>query len=291
MSKLAKIALGFLVFLIIVGGGIGYHFYGLYEAGKGLKVRNVTIEHVDVLGVSLPLDLVPDCFRIIFSIEVENPSRYDFTIDEVKYTVYVEDNYLGEGRARSIVVPAETTTPIKLTFECTAEDILKVLGEIIKSGDTYLDYRIEGVAKIPVKVFSVKFTSIYVPFSYKGGYKLPISMPWGKPKAEWITAYWSIPIVKYGQNVTAIVEVEGPRKGTLEVIIMKNMKLLPDIKVYRRVFHVDIPPFIRKTYEIPFTPPEPSSLIVRGYYIVVKFNGEKVFEQEDKYPPRLKVER
>ena len=70
---------------------------------------------------------------------------------------------------------------------------------------------------------------------------------------------------------------------------MKDIPLWPDSQVFSRSFSISVSSGYSKRLTVTFYPKEPSSWKLRGYYIVIELNGEKVWIQPKGYPPRLKV--
>jgi len=254
------------------------------------EVKGINIENFSLEGFNPPFDFYPDAISIVFRILVFNPTDYSVELDRLVYTIYIEDHYLGSGVKERIYISANGETPLYLKFTARTGDALRIIGDMVKQGDTAVDYKIEGHITVPVKLFGIiRLLSIDVPFEKSGYYVIPIKIPGTKPTIKGINAYWSSTQVRLGSTVNAIVEVERVEaRGRLDVVIMKDIPLLPDKEVYRKT--VAVGGIIQNArYYVHFTPDEASSWKLRGYYIVIEINGVQVWVQPDGYPPRLRV--
>ena len=102
---------------------------------------------------------------------VDNPSPYSVEIERLQYMVYIEERYLGDGFKEDIYIASHATTPVYLSFRATTSDILRIVGDLIKRGDTTIDYSIKGSIRIPVKLFGIiKILSVNIRFEKKGYY-------------------------------------------------------------------------------------------------------------------------
>jgi len=110
-----------------------------------------------------------------------------------------------------------------------------------------------------------------------------------------IDAYWTVggsrvTICKLGDEVTAHVVLrasEAPVEGTIIVKIRKDLVLMPDVDVKAVKFEVFLRRDEVKEFTVTFTPNEPSSISLRGYFIEVE--GDLSWTMPNTYPPRLRV--
>lgn len=87
--------------------------------------------------------------------------------------------------------------------------------------------------------------------------------------------------VSFGSASSRVSHIPEGLEGDLEVIIMKDIPLLPDQVADRFIVgYVCGPRIITLT----FTPTEASSMTLRGYYIKLVLNGQEIFVQQDGYP-------
>jgi len=288
MGKAAKIGATLIIVILILG--MAYHLYQLYYATQNITVQAISVDNIELEGLNPPLDLIPNAINFRFKVLVDNPSPYSVEIERLQYMVYIEERYLGDGFKEDIYIASHATTPVYLSFRATTSDILRIVGDLIKRGDTAIDYSIKGFIRIPVKLFGIiKLLSVDTPFEKKGYYVIPIQLPSAKPTIRAINAYWSKTQIRLGESAQAIVEIKDGISGTINVIIMKDIPLWPDSQVFTRSFSISVPSGYSKRLTVTFYPKEPSSWKLRGYYIVIELNGEKVWIQPKGYPPRLKV--
>jgi len=110
-----------------------------------------------------------------------------------------------------------------------------------------------------------------------------------------IDAYWTVGGSKVtrcnvGDEVTAHIVLkasEAPVEGTITVKIRKDLALMPDVDVKALKFEIFLRKDEVKEFTITFTPIEPSSIRLRGYFIEVE--GDLSWTMPNTYPPRLIV--
>ena len=189
LGKATKVGATLIILMLILG--IGYHLYQLYYTAQNITIR-VSVDSIELGGLNPPLDLVPNAINLRFKVLVDNPSPYSIEIERLQYTVYIEERYLGEVVSKEdIYIASHATTPIYLSFRylsfrATTSDVLGIIGDLIKRGDTAIDYSIKGFIRgsirIPVKLFgTIKLLSVDIPFEKKGYYVIPIQPPDAKP--------------------------------------------------------------------------------------------------------------
>ena len=99
-------------------------------------------------------------------------------------------------------------------------------------------------------------------------------------------------IASKGDLIEALVRIHavGPVEGELKIVVMKDYRLLPDEELisHTEFIELDIDEEVTRVYRLEFIA-EDNPLAVKGYYIIVYFNSEKVYEMPSSYPPRLKL--
>ncbi len=112
-----------------------------------------------------------------------------------------------------------------------------------------------------------------------------------------LDVYWLVNGIKtynarVGQQIAAVVEIEVTGREmtfTISILIKKDIAYLPD-KVYTQgSITLTLKPGEKKEVRMYFTPDEVSSTTMRGYFIEVWIDSEKVYTMPSSYPPRLKV--
>lgn len=111
------------------------------------------------------------------------------------------------------------------------------------------------------------------------------------------SAYW----VAGGQPVTSVeasgaVEAHvvctaqgGPVAGSLLIKVKKDISYAPDTEYAEQAFHVDLETGASNDFHFSWIPDEPSAGSLRGYFIEVWFDGQKVQTMDSSYPPRLRA--
>lgn len=98
---------------------------------------------------------------------------------------------------------------------------------------------------------------------------------------------------KVGETIEAIVRIMargGPLHGKLTVNIKKDIPLGTDVVYVSRTFDVNLADNQELQVNLVWSPDQASDSQLRGYFIEVLFDGEKVWTMPDSYPPRLRVE-
>ena len=105
---------------------------------------------------------------------MKNPTSTSVEIDKLSYMVYVNDKFATEGTKYSILIPANSVTPLKIPAEITTSDMLNLIASLIKEGKKSINVDIKGVIDLPIKFFGVvKTVSISSPFEVPQTYALP----------------------------------------------------------------------------------------------------------------------
>jgi LEA14-like dessication related protein len=112
-------------------------------------------------GVDLrPLSLTE--MNVLFDVEVQNPNRFDLTLNSFEYTIYLNGEEIGNGHLENeLVIPSSSTTRVKAPVAARFKDWNKTL-KILITGNG-LVYKIEGKAGIQAFFGSRNF-----PFSQEG---------------------------------------------------------------------------------------------------------------------------
>jgi len=135
---------------------------------------------------------------------------------------------------------------------------------------------------IIILIIAGMYTIYKVFFAMKGEGSLLVS------KVYWLVGEKSVKETRSGTLVTAVVVLYSPTgyEGEIEVKVKKDIVLFPDetVAVVKRYFSVGKGCEI----EVKLTFKAEYSLIVRGYFIEVKWKGGK-YTMEPSYPPRLNV--
>jgi LEA14-like dessication related protein len=173
LRTVSKAVVIILVILII---GLGINFYQLSNAYDRLEIRETELMDAKLEGINpLMFDFIPEEIIYEFRVLIHNPSDYPITVDEMRYQVYVESFFLGEGIEQDISVPANSETPLYFTVITETGDTLRVMADIIFNQGDPIEYEIKGYLVVPLKLFGiVQVTTVDVPFEKTGNYRAPI---------------------------------------------------------------------------------------------------------------------
>lgn len=95
---------------------------------------------------------------LVFLVNVENPNRVDIKVDEINYTIFVNNKELSRAKTEKAVnVPANSKAQVEIPLPVTYSKIFSNLKDLMFA-DT-ATYKIEGDAKFPL---------FRVPFSKEG---------------------------------------------------------------------------------------------------------------------------
>jgi len=85
--------------------------------------------------------------NLLLGIEVQNPNRFDLTLKSFEYTVYLNNEEIGNGRLeKELLIPSSSITRIQAPVVAKFKDLGGSLKTIITSDD--LPYKIEGKTDI-----------------------------------------------------------------------------------------------------------------------------------------------
>lgn len=100
--------------------------------------------------------------NIFLGVDVQNPNRFDLTLQSLEYGVYLNHEKIGNGHLeKEILIPASSTTRVQVPVVANFKDWGKSL-KILVTGEK-LPYKIEGKA-----VIKAAFGSREFPFSKEG---------------------------------------------------------------------------------------------------------------------------
>jgi len=109
-----------------------------------VDLDQVKIRRADLNGATL-----------VFLVNVENPNSIDIKVDEINYTIFVNNKELSRARTEKAVnVPANSKAQVEIPLPVTYSKIFSNLKDLMFA-DT-ATYKIEGDAKFPL--FSVPFS-------------------------------------------------------------------------------------------------------------------------------------
>jgi len=169
LGKAANVGATIIILILILG--LGYLIYQLYHAPQSIAIRSVSVDSIELEGLNPPLDLIPNAINFRFKVSVDNQSPHSLEIERLQYVVHVEERYLGEGLKKGIYIASHATTPIYLSLRATRSDVMGIVGDRLKRGDTTIDYSIKGFIRIPIKLFGIfKILSVDISFEKKGYY-------------------------------------------------------------------------------------------------------------------------
>ncbi len=100
--------------------------------------------------------------NLLFDLDVQNPNSFDLTFKSLEYTVYLQNEEIGNGRLeKELLIPSSSTTRIQVPVVAGFKNFSGSLKAILTKED--LPYKIEGKA-----VVKTAFGSRQFPFSKEG---------------------------------------------------------------------------------------------------------------------------
>jgi LEA14-like dessication related protein len=100
--------------------------------------------------------------NLLIGLDVQNPNRFDLTLQSFEYVVFLNNEEIGTGRLeKELLVPSSSTTQVQVSVVAKFKDLGGSLKTIITGND--LPYKIEGKATIKTTFGSRSF-----PFSKDG---------------------------------------------------------------------------------------------------------------------------
>ncbi|MBI4634184.1 MAG: LEA type 2 family protein [Deltaproteobacteria bacterium] len=100
--------------------------------------------------------------NLFLGLDVQNPNRFDLALKSFEYTVYLNNEEIGNGRLeKELLIPSSSTTRVRAPVVAKFKDLGGSLKTIMSGDDVH--YKIEGKADIKTTVGSLRF-----PFSKEG---------------------------------------------------------------------------------------------------------------------------
>ena len=93
---------------------------------------------------------------IILGLEVQNPNRFDLTLKSFEYSVYFNNEKIGNGRMeKEFLIPSSSTTRMRMPVAAKFKDLGGGLKTIIAGND--IVYKIEGKTCVKTNFSSFNF--------------------------------------------------------------------------------------------------------------------------------------
>jgi len=286
MKTTTKIAIIILALVIVVGFAVP--LYQLNELRTKLTIQEVKVSGISQKG-TIPLIGIPSTIEIGFDVIISNPTPYTLDLERMTYTVFLQGTQFTEGFKHDILIPPNSTTPVRIDIEIDLLKTASIVVDAVKRG--VVEYKIVGVVDVPIKLFGfIKVFTLSLPYETGGTGSLGslVSGEGFKPLYV-VDAGWDSHQAYVGDSVKAYAVLKSDQllTGTAMIVIKKDLALLPDAEVLRQTFPVSFPG--ERKLELSFMPAEASSISFRGYFIEVWYEGDKIYSMPDSYPPRLKV--
>jgi LEA14-like dessication related protein len=103
--------------------------------------------------------------NILLSLDIQNPNRFDLTLVSFEYTVYIDNEVIGNGRLeKELLIPSSSITRVQAPVAANFKNLAGSLKAVF-AGFTGKDvsYKIEGKADV-----KTLFGSFNFPFSKEG---------------------------------------------------------------------------------------------------------------------------
>jgi LEA14-like dessication related protein len=95
--------------------------------------------------------------NLLIGLDVQNPNRFDLTLQSFECTIYLKNEEIGKGRLENeLLIPASSTTQIQVPIDVKFKDLGGSLKALLTGGD--LPYKIEGKANVSTAFGSLNFT-------------------------------------------------------------------------------------------------------------------------------------
>jgi len=124
----------------------------LYEMASSAKQIEARLEDIKVVGIGLK------GIKLDISILVENPTGYHYSIDEIRYRIYVEEIEVGRGISRDIDLPPKSTSVQHAEVDLNYSSLGRAFLELISKGS--VGVKVNGTA-----VMRILMVPVEVPFS------------------------------------------------------------------------------------------------------------------------------
>ena len=148
--------LKWVVFIIIVGL-IGYSYFS-YEVAKREALKNCEFRLADVRIKSVGLTSA----ELNIILEIYNPNDITVTLDRADFSVYGNDNYLGDGEiTKKINIPPYNKKRVSVPFTLDYFGAARVIWSALREGKVV--WKITGIAYIdtPLGTMEIPFTVYY----------------------------------------------------------------------------------------------------------------------------------
>ena len=100
--------------------------------------------------------------NLLINLEVQNPNRFDLTLQSFECAIYLKNEEIGKGRLEDeLLIPSSSTAQVQVPIDVKFKDLGGSLKAIFSGGD--LPYKIEGKADV-----RTAFGSLNFPFSKEG---------------------------------------------------------------------------------------------------------------------------
>ena len=145
-----------LIISLVILAGVTIHLVLVYNAAKSLEMENERI-----VGLS-PTYKKIDEYELKFSLTLKNPKSTSIEVDYIKYDVYVEDEFVGDGeKARLLIPPGLSNHTFSLTF--SAISLTSSTKNLLLYGS--VNVTIKGDVIIPAKFLGL-FTWRHIKLPY-----------------------------------------------------------------------------------------------------------------------------
>lgn len=147
--KRSRLLLG-IVFLIFLTSCLSWFLEKPTFALKELEIKRLSFKEIDLL----------------LGIEVQNPNNFELKLRALEYTIYLNDQAVGQGRLeKEIKIAKSSSTMVPMPLQIDLKNLSNPL-ELILAGKDWR-YKIEGAA-----VIKASLGSATVPFSKSGEIKI-----------------------------------------------------------------------------------------------------------------------
>jgi LEA14-like dessication related protein len=95
--------------------------------------------------------------QLLLSLDVQNPNRFDLTLRSFEYTIYLNNEEVGNGRLeKALLVPSSSITRVQAPVAAKFKNLGGSVMSIITGNG--LPYKIEGKADVKTVIGSLKFS-------------------------------------------------------------------------------------------------------------------------------------
>lgn len=145
-----KVAITLVIAIALVG-----HVVIVWNTARSLEMVSVRVTAVE------PGSIEGD-FTVQFTITLDNPTSGSIDVDLLRYKLYLEGEFIGEGEKEDFEVePGEQELDFEVTFN--ALELTAATQDLLLQDSATL--RIKGEATVPIKLFGAwRYTTVTVPF-------------------------------------------------------------------------------------------------------------------------------